>query len=206
MPRSPRLITVAIGLVPILLAGCFGVSSQSPSVESSASAAASAAASEPATSVGASAAPSEEDLGPFTCDLPLHLDATVGRANVLDVRTGTHAGYDRAVIEFSGGLPEVSLERATPPFLHDASGATLDVAGSSFLRLTLRGGTKQMDGGSSYTGPTDFDTGYPGLVHFIEAGAFEAQSTWYLGLSSEACVRVSALDGDEARLVIDIEH
>lgn len=206
MPRSSRLIAV-IALVPVLLAGCFGGSGQSPTAEASASSAASAVPSEPAPSVGASAAASEEDLGPFTCELPLHVDATIARANILDVRTGTHAGYDRAVIEFSGGLPEVSLERATPPFFQDASGAPLDVQGSSFLRLTLRGGTKQMDdGSSSYAGPTDFVTGYPGLVHFVEAGDFEGQSTWYLGLSSEACVRVFTFGGDEAPLVIDIEQ
>ena len=65
----------------------------------------------------------------------------------------------------------------------------LDVSGSSFLRLTMRGGTKQTeDGTSSYDGPTDFDPGFPALVDLVEGGDFEAQSTWYLGLSARpAC-------------------
>ena len=72
----------------------------------------------------------------------------------------------------------------------------------------MRGGTKQTDDGtSSYDGPTEFDPGFPTLVDLIEGGDFEAQSTWYFGLNSEACVRVMALTDDGApRLVIDVEH
>ena len=151
--------------------------------------------------------PSDE-LGPFTCDLPIHVDQTVARANITDVRTGTHDGYDRVVFEFADGLPEASLERAEPPFTHDASGEPIAVAGDSFLRLIMRGGTKQTeDGTSSYDGPTVFETNHPALVHLVEGGDFEAQSTWYFGLAAESCVRVLTLTDDgSARLVIDIEH
>jgi hypothetical protein len=207
MSRPVRLASIALA-IPMLLAACFGGGGQSPSAEPSASAATSVpAASQAPASVAASAAPSDEDLGPFSCELPIHLDATVARTNIVDVRTGSHAGYDRAVIEFSDGLPEIFVERATPPFLHDASGAPIDVEGSSFLRVILRGGTKQTDdGSSSYTGPLEFETGYPSLVHLIEGGDLEGQSTWYFGLASEACVRVTALEGDAPRLVIDTEN
>ncbi len=146
-------------------------------------------------------------LGPFSCDLPVVEDATVGRAQIVDVRVGTHAGYDRVVFEFADGLPEISLDRATPPFTEDASGLPIDVEGTSFLRLTMRGGTKQTeDGTSSYDGPTDFDPAFPMLVDLTEGGDFEAQSTWYLGLNGEACVRVTLLTEDgPPRLVIDVE-
>ena len=72
----------------------------------------------------------------------------------------------------------------------------------------MRGGTKQTeDNTSSYDGPTDFDPDSPTLVDLVEGGDFEAQSTWYLGLASEACVRVIRLTDDGAqRLVIDVEH
>ena len=167
----------------------------------------------PTTSAAGSGAATEEpvpsdELGPFTCDLPIHEDATVARANITDVRTGTHDGYDRVVFEFADGLPEASLERAEPPFTQDASGEPIDVQGESFLRLILRGGTKQtLEGTSSYDGPTEFETGYPALVHLIEGGDFEAQSTWYFGLAAESCVRVLTLTDDgTARLVIDIEQ
>ena len=194
----------AILLVGLVVAAC-----SSPSSTTTAAATSSPAATSPAASSGATDEPDPTDaLGPFTCDLPLHEDATIPRANVTDVRTGTHDGYDRVVFEFADGLPEASLERAEPPFTQDASGMPIEVQGESFLRLILRGGTKQTEEGtSSYDGPTEFETGYPALVHLIEGGDFEAQSTWYFGLASESCVRVLTLtDGGTARLVIDIEH
>ncbi|HEX7196009.1 MAG TPA: hypothetical protein VF364_04145, partial [Candidatus Limnocylindria bacterium] len=149
------------------------------------------------------------DLGSFSCDLPVIEDATVALANITDVRVGTHADYDRVVFEFADGLPEFTLDRASPPFTHDASGMPIDVDGESFLRLTMRGGTKQtVEGTSSYDGPTDFDPDFPTLVDLVEGGDFEAQSTWYLGLSGEACVRVMQLvgEGGSPRLVIDVQR
>ena len=197
---------VAILLMSLVVAAC----STAPTSTTTAGASSSPV---PTTSAAGSDDATEEpvpsdELGPFSCDLPIHEDATVARANITDVRTGTHDGYDRVVFEFADGLPEASLERAEPPFTQDASGAPLDVQGESFLRLILRGGTKQTEEGtSSYDGPTAFETGYPALVHLIEGGDFEAQSTWYFGLVAESCVRVLTLaDDGTARLVIDIEQ
>jgi hypothetical protein len=196
---------VAILLMSLVVVAC----STAPSSTTTAGASSSPV---PTTSAGSGAATDEpvpsDELGPFTCDLPIHEDATVARANITDVRTGTHDGYDRVVFEFADGLPEASLERAEPPFTQDASGEPIDVQGESFLRLILRGGTKQtLEGTSSYDGPTEFETGYPALVHLIEGGDFEAQSTWYFGLAAESCVRVLTLTDDgTARLVIDIEQ
>jgi len=183
-----------------LLAGCAEpTTSASPSSDTPASVPASSAPSvEPVPS---------EELGEFSCELPTVEGATTPRANITDVRVGTHANYDRVVFEFEQGLPEITLDRASPPFTQDASGLPIEVEGTSFLRLTMRGGTKQTEEGtSSYDGPTDFDPGFATLVDLIEGGDFEAQSTWYLGLGAEACVRVILLTDDGApRLVIDVE-
>ena len=205
--------SLVVGVLAIFVVGCTAEASPSaspsaslqPSVPSATPTASDAPGSE-SPSVEPSAS---EDLGPFSCDLPVVEDATVPRANITDVRVGTHDGYDRVVFEFEQGLPEITLDRATPPFTHDASGIPIDVDGSSFLRLTMRGGTKQTEAGeSSYTGPTEFTPGYDTLVHLVEGGDFEAQSTWYFGLEAEACVRVMQLGGagDSPRLVIDLEH
>jgi len=204
MRHQPHSL-VAIVLAGLVVAACSSPSS-TPSADGSSSA---APTNSPAESGGATEEPIPSDeLGAFTCDLPLHEDATIAHANITDVRTGTHDGYDRVVFEFADGLPEASLERAEPPFTQDASGLPIEVQGESFLRLILRGGTKQtLEGTTSYDGPTEFETGYPALVHLIEGGDFEAQSTWYFGLAAESCVRVLTLTDDgTARLVIDIEH
>ncbi|MGH2383030.1 MAG: AMIN-like domain-containing (lipo)protein [Candidatus Limnocylindria bacterium] len=206
-----RLFRAAsIVIVGVVLAGCMGDSATPPASNVDASVPPSTSVP-PAASAPASASvepvPSEE-LGPFSCDLPVVEDATVALANITAVRVGTHANYDRVVFEFANGLPEITLDRGTPPFTHDATGMPIEVDGASFLRLTMRGGTKQtVDGTSSYDGPTDFDPGFAGLVALVEGGDFEAQSTWHLGLATEACVRVLRLTDDGApRLVIDVEH
>ena len=210
----PASSIAALVLAALSLAACAGAA-VTPSVSVLASAApeasvapASAAPSEagsPPAAASAEPIPSGE-LGAFSCDLPIVESGTVAVSNIVDVRTGTHAGYDRVVFEFEQGTPELTLDRAAPPFTEDASGLPLIVKGDSVLRLAMRGGTKQTDAGtSSYDGPTDREVDHPALVHLVEGGDFERQSTWYLGLSADACARVLLLD-DPPRLVIDIEH
>jgi hypothetical protein len=146
------------------------------------------------------------DLGPFTCELPIDGDGTVARAQITDVRVGTHAGYDRVVIEFDEGIPPFTLDEATPPLLADPSGMEMDVEGSASWSLVLQGGTRvTVDGEMSYDGPTDFTPDFPVLAELVEAGDFEAVSSWYIGLHRPTCARVLTL-ADPARLVIDIEQ
>ena len=205
--RSPTRLTAIAGAL-VLLAGCAGADPSASQTSSTA-----ATPTTPASAAPASAEPvptaepvATDDLEAFTCDLPIVEDGTVGVANIVDVRVGTHDGYDRVVFEFEQGTPELTLDRAEPPFSEDASGLPMEVEGDAFLGLRMRGGSKQTDAGtSSYDGPTDFSPGFPTLVHLIEGGDFERQSTWYLGLAGESCVRVLLLDAPP-RLVIDVEH
>ena len=79
----------------VLLAGCMG-DNASPSVSSTIAPTAPTASSPPAASASASAEPiPSDDLGAFSCDLPVVEDATVALANITDVRVGTHADHDR---------------------------------------------------------------------------------------------------------------
>lgn len=160
----------------------------------------------PSLSAAPSAEPSEDALPAFSCSLPLLGDGTVARAQLTDVRVGTHDGYDRIVFEYDDGLPELEVTRATPPLLEDGSGFEMDVAGASFLQIVLRGGTKQTEaGGSSYTGPTEFTPQFDQLVELEEGGDFEAVNTWYAGLAGDACLRGFTLS-DPPRIVIDVAH
>lgn len=205
--RPSSLILIAV----LALAACTSADPSAGESQPPASSAASGGTSAPASAVPSIAAGSLEpipsdDLVPFSCDLPVVEDPTVAIANILDVRYATHPDYDRVVFEFQQGTPELTLDRATPPFTADGSGLPITVEGESFLRLTMRGGTRQTDEGtSSYDGPTDFDPALPALVDLVQGGDFERQSTWYLGLSAAACVRVILLDGPP-RLAIDVEH
>jgi hypothetical protein len=207
-----RALSRPTGLVAavVLLAGCTGAdpSASQPFSQESPTPAASAASAPPTSTapVPTTEPVPSDDLEAFTCVLPIVEDGTATVANIVDVRVGTHDGYDRVVFEFEQGTPELTLDRAEPPFTQDGSGLPIEVDGSSFLGLVMRGGTKQTDAGtSSYDGSTDMSPGFPALVHLIEAGDFERQSTWYLGLTGDACVRVLLLEGPP-RLVIDVEH
>ena len=57
---------------------------------------------------------------------------------------------------------------------------------------------------TNYSGPTDFKTGYQGLVEARQMGDFEGYVQWGLGTSSMGCYRVFFLPNPD-RLVIDIQ-
>lgn len=207
MRRTALLLIAVLALAACTSADPSAGESQAPPASSAASPGTSAVAAAGPSTVASSLEPIPSDeLGPFRCDLPAVEDPTVGIANIVDVRYATHPDYDRVVFEFAQGTPELTLDRATPPFTADGSGLPVTVDGESFLRLTMRGGTRQTDEGtSSYDGPSDFDPRLPTLVDLVQGGDFERQSTWYLGLSAEACVRVLLLD-EPPRVVIDVER
>ena len=160
----------------------------------------------PSLSAAPSAEPSEDALPAFSCTFPIHGDGTVPRAQLTDVRVGTHDGYDRIVFQYADGVPELDIAQATPPLLADASGMELDVDGNAFLRVVMHGGTKQTDaGGSSYAGSTDFTPGFAQLAELREGGDFEAVNTWYAGLNANGCVRAFTLS-NPSRIVVDVQH
>ena len=160
----------------------------------------------PAATAEPGATEPSDDLGPFACNLPITGSGTGERAQIVDVRVGTHDGYDRIVFEFESGIPDYEIEQASPPFFEDPTGRELTVLGDAHVQLRMPGGTKQgEDGSATYTGPTSFHPHFEQLVNLEEAGDFEAQSTWIAGLEQDACVRVLTLTGPD-RLVIDLEH
>ena len=172
-----------------------------------------AGSAEASPSAGSSSSPTPtvtaeptDALGAFTCAMPIEGEGTVDRAQITDVRVGSHAGYDRIVIEFDAGVPPFILDEATPPLTADPSGQQMDVDGNAFWSLVLQGGTRlNLDGSMSYEGKTDFTPEFTALAELVEAGDFEAVSSWYVGLHEATCARVLTLT-EPARLVIDIQQ
>jgi len=202
----PPAAASALSALLILLAACQAIP---PAADGTPSAAASASlAATPSAETSASSQPSAQpadDLGAFSCDFPVKGKATVERAQLVDARVGTHAGYDRVVFEFATGVPAFTLKRATPPLLEDASGKALDVDGNAFWQLVMHDASRaDLQGHPMFTN-TDFTPNFPKLTELMEGGDFEAVSTWYFGLDAESCVRVLTLH-NPSRLVFDIEH
>ena len=210
---SRRSVGALALILSTVLAGC-AASSPSPSASSATSSipSASAEASAPAStepSATATALASEEQAEsspPFACVPSVTIAATTNRAQITDVRVGTHADYDRVTFEFASGIPQTVVRGVIGPFYADPSALPLDVAGTAFLEVSLNGGTKVTpDGAVTYAGPTDFEPGFDQLIQLVQGGDFEALSTWYLGLDPGGCYRVFTLTSP-SRLVIDIEH
>lgn len=216
-PQARHLAVALTLLASLAIAGCTTAgSSPGASGSSAPSASASVApstspssAASVAPSAAASSAPSDEpteSLPPFACSPTVAIPATTARAQITDVRVGTHAGYDRIAFEFTGGIPEVLIEAVLGPFYEDGSGQELTVNGTAFLKVTLRDASRvSTDGVVTYDGPLEFEPTFPQLVHLIEGGDFEAVSTWYIGLDGGGCLRVMTLAAP-SRLVIDIQH
>lgn len=205
-----RIASLAVAVVTAFsLTACAGTRFGAASTEASAaspSAAISQAASPSAdASTPASAEPSA-DVGAFSCDFPMERRGMPVHSQLVDVRVGEHGGYDRVVFEFDGAVPEYILSQASPPYTEDPSGLPIEVAGDAAWQLVILGGTRVTpDYETTYDGPFDFERDFEKLVELVEAGDFEAVSTWYIGLSGESCARILTLD-EPTRLVIDIEH
>lgn len=206
-PSSILIRALTAGLTAaIVLAACSAAAPSGTPLGNATSSSPSASAVATGSGSSTESGEPEDSLPPFACNLPMHLAPTTPRAQITDLRLGTHTTYDRLVIDFAAGVPEITLEKARPPLTQDASGLPIAVEGTSFLRLILNGGTTQLlNGGTSYSGARSFKPHFAKLRDVEFAGDFEAVSSWYLGLDGDACVRVLILTNPD-RLVVDVQH
>ena len=122
------------------------------------------------------------------------------------VRTGQHAGYDRVVFQFSGGLPAVTAERVTAVYA-DPKGTKISLPGQSWMHVVFRGATGYcpQPAHRTWTGPSALNPHYPQLLAVKAAGDFEGYLSFGLGLAAQGAYHVSSLAGPD-RVVIDVSH
>jgi len=148
---------------------------------------------------------------PFACDETVGQPGTVPIARISGFAVEGGAGAGRITFDFlsSGAavaVPQVEIRPGSPPFTKDPSGLPLDVAGTAFLVITLRGGTALDDDfNPTFEGPFDVTPVEGPIVDVRRAGDFEAVSSWVVGLDGPACVRILPSDGS-SRLVIEIRE
>lgn len=124
---------------------------------------------------------------------------TSSQATITDVRVGSHPGYDRLVIEFTGGLPPYKLVAQNPAtFVGPFSGLPVSVAGSAGIHLFIY----NMDIPPSFQHGTDLKPAYSVLKQVVIMAVFEGQADIAIGLGGTVCPVVSTLSGP-SRLVID---
>src|ERR1051326_5704584 len=167
---------IGIAALAVLLAAC-GSTSPAALVSPSANPSTAAPSQQPS--------PASPASSPLAC-LPAQ-GGTASRATITDVRVGTHAGYDRVVVEFTDGMPAYKLAWQDPStFVGPASGIPIAVAGTAGIHLYIYG----MDIPPTYQHGTNMSTpAYPVLAQVVVLGVFEGQADLAIGLGRAVCPR-----------------
>ncbi|WNV89836.1 hypothetical protein [Umezawaea sp. Da 62-37] len=122
-----------------------------------------------------------------------------------NVRIGSHATYDRIVLDFAGPAPSVPYAEVVPELFYDGSGKPVNLPGTFFYQVVSTPAAAHDDNGlPTYTGSRKFET--PSLSNvqaFAITGDFEGQLTVGLGYRRATWQSVSVLT-NPTRVVIDI--
>lgn len=124
---------------------------------------------------------------------------------LVDIRTGSHDGYDRVVLEFRNDLPSWRVGYVDQ--VTSESGATVPLRGTArlFVDLSPAWGHEQDTAPfqATYTGPRSLTPDYPTLRQVRWVDDFEAHLTFGIGLQRQVGFRVVELRGP-SRLAIDV--
>jgi hypothetical protein len=123
------------------------------------------------------------------------------------IRTGSHDGYDRVVLEFRNDLPSWRVGYVDE--VSSESGATVPLAGSASLFAQVDPAwahdQNTPSNEATYSGPRSLTPGYPTLRQVRWVDEFEGHLTFGLGLQRQVGFQVLELRGP-SRLVIDVAH
>jgi hypothetical protein len=127
-------------------------------------------------------------------------------ALITGVRTATHPGYDRVVVDLSGPMPGYQVSYVNS-LVFDGSGAAVPLSGSAFLRIRLAPANAH----DPTTGVPVFPLGgvthlgLPTVTGYAQTGDFEGVVSFGLALSHKAGFHVFTLTGP-SRIVVDVAN
>jgi hypothetical protein len=121
---------------------------------------------------------------------------------LVDVRAGSHAGFDRVVFEFQGDVPQHRIGYVDQ-LVEDGSGNPVSVAGAADLEVVFQGANAHKEDGSPTISPRRFSPGLPAVKEIAQLGDFEAVVSYGVGVDQRRPIQVSTLS-NPSRLVIDI--
>lgn len=135
------------------------------------------------------------------------VDRTMSGAQVVGVRAGRHACFDRLVLDVDGDLDGYMVGYVDEVVM-DGSGFPVPVAGGARLRVTALASVLPTDSWFLPDGSLVDTTGYRTFRQVAWAGSFEGHTTVGLGVRARLPFRVFLLDGpgDGSRLVVDVAH
>jgi hypothetical protein len=156
----------------------------------------------PSTAASQAVTATSTALISFTCGTSAVPVTAVGPTALVNaIRTGSHAGYDRLVIEFASGVPGsiTVTPQQRPTFTASPRGDSITLAGSSGLHVVMH----EADAHTSYSGPVAFKPNGAALLEVRRIEDFEGYVGLGLGLASGSCYRAFMLTSP-TRLVIDV--
>jgi len=127
-----------------------------------------------------------------------------------DVKELGDGCVDHVIFDFNGkgtDPPGYSVTYGTPPFVGDASGAPIAVAGSAFVVVKVKPGYGYdfANGKQTYNGPKSVPVGHTNHVRaIVETGDFEGVLTWVIGLDAKRAFRVQSTGTPGHQLVVTI--
>lgn len=213
---------VAAAAASVLLAGCAGARDILPGASDSPSPSATVTSTSTSTStVTATASPTADASGPVTTPSPAAsedqvvvppnantsrkaMEASVGSEAVLSaIRTASHTGVDRVVLEFTGtgspGWDVAYVNEATS----QGSGNPITIEGESILKVTATGTTYPQSGAPGVPAKVAGD-GKGNVTEVVNDSTFEGTTVVYIGLKSgQKPFDVLALQSP-TRLAVDI--
>lgn len=139
------------------------------------------------------------------------VDANLSAAELVDVRAGRHACFDRLVLDFRGDIDGYFVSY-TSEVRHDGSGQLVPLRGGARLEVVATAPAHDSQYQPTYRPANHRElvnvTGWDTFRQVAWAGSFEGQTTIGLGVRARLPFRVFTLDGpgDGSRLVVDVAH
>jgi hypothetical protein len=132
---------------------------------------------------------------------------TGSTGEVVDVRAGRHACFDRLVLDVDGDLAGYFVQYVDAVH-HDASGQLVPLRGGARLQVIATAPAAATDAFFRSDGELVDVSGYRTLRHVAWAGSFEGQTTVGVGVRARLPFRAFILDGpgEASRLVVDVGH
>jgi len=129
-----------------------------------------------------------------------------GASLLKDVRSASHANYDRVVFEFDRAeLPTFKIEYIDKPVRACGSGDVVPFAGDAWLSVRFSGANAHTEAGETTIKDRIRSPNLRVIKDLKLICDFEAEVEWVMGVSSPNKYRVLELQRP-TRLVIDIRH
>ena len=136
---------------------------------------------------------------------PIEEHDSTGSPLLVAVRAGRQKNADRLVFELRGGRPGFRVEYVDE-LVQDGSGDPVPLLGRAVVQILLRPAAAHDDAGHpTFTGPPPDVTDFATFRQVADAGDFEGQLTWGIGVAARTPMRVLRLDGP-SRVAVDVLH